>query len=60
MLDRTWYLDELAPAGPEHLREEYSTFNWLLEPMLERCGFAIRRAEHSANRIYAAYVCVKV
>jgi cyclopropane fatty-acyl-phospholipid synthase-like methyltransferase len=44
----------------EHLRQEYSTFSWLLEPMLERSGFAIRRAEHSANRIYAAYTCVKV
>ena len=44
----------------EHLRTEYSTFSWLLEPMLERAGFAMRRAEHSPNRIYAAYVCVKM
>ncbi len=44
----------------EHLRTEYSTFTWLLEPMLERAGFAIRRAEHSANRIYAAYLCEKM
>jgi SAM-dependent methyltransferase len=43
----------------EHLRAEYSTFSWLLEPMLERAGFAMRRAEHSANRIFSAYVCVK-
>jgi SAM-dependent methyltransferase len=43
----------------EHLRTEYSTFSWLLQPMLERAGFAIQRAEHSANRIYAAYVCSK-
>lgn len=42
-----------------HLREEYSTFTWLLEPMLERAGFAIRQAEYSASRVYAAYVCVK-
>lgn len=42
-----------------HLRDEYSTFSWLLEPMLERAGFAIQRAEYSASRIYAAYVCVK-
>jgi SAM-dependent methyltransferase len=44
----------------EHLRTEYSTFSWLLEPMLGRAGFAIQRAEHSPNRIYAAYVCVKM
>jgi SAM-dependent methyltransferase len=42
-----------------HLREEYSTFNWLLEPMLERAGFEIRDAEYSASQIFAAYVCVK-
>ena len=42
-----------------HLREEYSTFSWLLEPMLERAGFAIRSAEYTASRIYATYVCVK-
>ena len=29
--------DDLA----EHLRTEYSTFTWLLEPMLERVGFEI-------------------
>jgi len=28
--------------------------------MLERCGFEIRGAEYSANRVFAAYVCVKV
>ena len=44
----------------EHLRQEYSTFSWLLEPMLERSGFAIQRAEHSANQIYALYVCLRV
>ena len=42
-----------------HLREEYSTFSWLLEPMLERAGFEIRGAEYSASQIYAAYVSVK-
>jgi ubiquinone/menaquinone biosynthesis C-methylase UbiE len=42
-----------------HLREEYSTFSWLLEPMLERAGFEIQRFEYSASRVYASYVCVK-
>ena len=40
-----------------HLREEHSTFTWLLEPMLERAGFGIREAERSSA--YAAYVCVR-
>lgn len=42
-----------------HLREEYSTFSWLLEPMLERAGFEIRRASYDSTRIYAAYTCTK-
>jgi len=44
----------------EHLRQEYSTFSWLLEPMLERSGFEIQDAGHSTSRIFAAYVCIKI
>jgi ubiquinone/menaquinone biosynthesis C-methylase UbiE len=50
-----WSRAELAT----HLREEYSTFSWLLEPMLEQAGFAIRRVEYSDSRIFADYVCVQ-
>jgi RNA polymerase primary sigma factor len=38
-----------------HLREEHSTFTWLLEPMLERAGFEIVGASFSASRVFAAY-----
>jgi ubiquinone/menaquinone biosynthesis C-methylase UbiE len=41
-----------------HLRTEFSTFRWLLEPMLEACGFEIVEARYAA-RIYAAYTCVR-
>jgi ubiquinone/menaquinone biosynthesis C-methylase UbiE len=30
----------------EHVRDEHSTFTWLLEPMIERAGFEIAAAEH--------------
>jgi ubiquinone/menaquinone biosynthesis C-methylase UbiE len=43
----------------EHLREEHSTFTWLLEPMLERAGFEITEAEYDSRRVFARYVCVK-
>jgi ubiquinone/menaquinone biosynthesis C-methylase UbiE len=43
-----------------HLREEYSTFSWLLEPMIAHAGFSIQRASHSASRTHSAYTCVKV
>lgn len=50
-----WTAAELA----EHVREEYSTFTWLLEPMLERVGFEIRDRWLSPTRMYAAYTCVR-
>jgi SAM-dependent methyltransferase len=40
----------------EHVRDEHSTFTWLLEPMIRRSGFAIERADHSEDGIVAAYV----
>lgn len=43
----------------EHVRTEYSTFSWLLEPMLSHAGFEIRQAEHSQSQLYAMYVCVR-
>jgi len=42
----------------EHLRTEYSTFRWLLEPMLEAAGFEIVEAEYTGS-LYGAYTCVK-
>ncbi len=40
----------------EHVRDEHSTFTWLLEPMLRRCGFEVIRAEPSADGIFAGYL----
>lgn len=42
-----------------HVRDEHSTFTWLLEPMLERAGFDVKDARYGPGRVYAAYVCVK-
>lgn len=43
-----------------HVRDEHSTFTWLLESMLERTGLKIQEREYSASQIYAAYTCVRV
>lgn len=40
----------------EHIRDEHSTFTWLLEPMMERSGFRIEEAEYSSDGIFARYV----
>lgn len=50
-----WTRAELA----EHLRDEHSTYTWLLEPLLERAGFAIREKAVQGPGTYALYVCVK-
>ena len=41
----------------EHVRDEHSTFTWLLEPMIERAGFRIEAAERSPDRFSARYLC---
>jgi SAM-dependent methyltransferase len=40
----------------EHVRDEHSTFTWLLEPMIERAGFLIEQARYSDDQIFADYV----
>jgi SAM-dependent methyltransferase len=42
----------------EHIRTEYSTFRWLLEPMLSAADFEIETAAF-AGSVYGAYTCVK-
>ncbi|CAN5606636.1 class I SAM-dependent methyltransferase [soil metagenome] len=48
--------DWLRAELEEHIRDEHSTFTWLLEPMIERAGFAIERSEHSADGFFAQYL----
>lgn len=50
-----WTRDELET----HVRTEYSTYSWLMEPLLEHAGFAIREASYRPAGTYAAYTCVK-
>lgn len=51
-IEGEWTRSELE----EHVRDEHSTFTWLLEPMLARTGFAIEAAEYSPDGIFATYV----
>lgn len=39
-----------------HIRDEYSTFDWLLEPMLERAGFEVLESRYT-DGVYAQFVC---
>ena len=40
----------------EHIRDEHSTFAWLLEPMLERSRFHIEDVVYAPDGIFARYV----
>lgn len=47
-----WSREELE----EHVRDEHSTFTWLLEPMIERSGLTIEQVTYSDDGIDARYV----
>jgi putative AdoMet-dependent methyltransferase len=62
----TSWIDTVAQNGgfsrdffEEHVRQEYSTYTWLLEMMLERTGFDIKEKQLSDSKIYASYSCIK-
>lgn len=48
--------DDLAT----HVRSEFSTYTWLLEPMLAKAGFRSLDVEVDRRRTYARYACVKL
>jgi putative AdoMet-dependent methyltransferase len=61
------WIDRVAkPAGEGftvsdfemHIREEYTTFGWILEGMLTRAGFLVAQADYPAPE-YAQYLCRK-
>jgi hypothetical protein len=51
-VDGDWARWELE----EHVRDEHSTFTWLLEPMFERTGFSIEAADYSDDGFDARYL----
>jgi SAM-dependent methyltransferase len=52
-VEQGWTRAELA----EHIRDEHSTFTWLLEPMIERAGFEIVQRSYDATGMLAGYLC---
>lgn len=51
-VDGQWSRDEFE----EHVRDEHSTFRWLLEPMIQRAGFNIVEAQYRAETFDAKYL----
>lgn len=54
-VEHGWTRAELA----EHVRDENSTFTWLLESMIQRADFDITDAVYSQDGMLASYVCRK-
>ena len=49
---------ELARQVEAHIRDEYSTLDWIMEGLLRSAGFSIRSAEYGKG-VFASYLCVK-
>jgi SAM-dependent methyltransferase len=51
--DQGWTRPELE----EHLREEFSTFSWLLEPLIRAAGFEVVKVSYDESGAYGDYIC---
>jgi putative AdoMet-dependent methyltransferase len=49
---------EFAAEAETHIRDEYSTFDWIMEGFLKSAGFQIDQAEYT-DGFSAAYLCTK-
>ena len=49
----------LQEDAEQHFREEYSTYDWILEGMMERAGLDIIKKEVECNGIIITYLCEK-
>jgi len=54
--------DQMGPTGQSepatHIRDEYSTYTWIMEGLLERAGFRIDTV-NTINEFLAGYLCTK-
>jgi putative AdoMet-dependent methyltransferase len=48
----------LAQEAIIHVKDEFSTYDWIMEGLIKRSGFAISSADYT-NGVQAAYVCTK-
>jgi putative AdoMet-dependent methyltransferase len=61
----SWVDSFAEKVGPEfavevetHIRDEFSTFDWVMEGLLRRAGFQIDRADYD-NQFGATYLCTR-
>lgn len=49
---------EFAAEAQTHVREEYSTFGWIMEGLLEKAGFKIEKNDYTHD-LLTTYLCTK-
>ena len=49
---------EFAEGAETHVRDEYSTFDWLMESLLEKAGFEIEKNDYKHD-LLTTYLCTK-
>jgi len=49
---------EMAQDIEAHIRDEYSTLDWIMEGLIEKAGFCIDKLEYH-NGFMGVYVCTK-
>ena len=49
---------QFASSISDHVKNEYSTMDWVMQGMIERAGFEIERTSHS-HGFFALYLCMK-
>jgi ubiquinone/menaquinone biosynthesis C-methylase UbiE len=50
--------DDIVNAMVLHIKEEFSTFDWVMEGLIEKAGFRIEES-HYQDGFMATYLCVK-
>jgi ubiquinone/menaquinone biosynthesis C-methylase UbiE len=50
--------EDFARIMSDHVRNEYSTLDWIMQGMIERAGFDIVRTEHR-HGFFGLYLCTK-
>jgi ubiquinone/menaquinone biosynthesis C-methylase UbiE len=50
--------EEFARSMSKHVKNEYSTLDWVMEGMIRQAGFDIISAEHK-NGFFSLYLCIK-
>jgi SAM-dependent methyltransferase len=51
--------DSMADETEMHIRDEFSTYDWIMEGLLEKTGFLVNFKEIKANN-FVEYICSKL